>query len=73
MTGGVLGVCILALIPAILVLHARKHNIEKKLGHSNPLKSWFQNKVWVFGVIILSPILIGLNLYFYIYSKTRGE
>ena len=41
MAGGVFGVFILALIPAILVLCARKHNIEKKLGHSNPLKSWF--------------------------------
>ena len=41
MAGGVFGVFILALIPAVLVLCARKHNIEKKLGHSNPLKSWF--------------------------------
>ena len=73
MTGGVLGVMILAFIPAILAFYARKHNLEKKLGHSNPLKSWFQNQIWLYGALVLSPILIGFNLYFYIYSKVGGN
>ena len=68
-TGGVFGVFILAIIPTILVHYARKHDIEKKLGHSNPLKSHFQSKLWIYAILIIAPLMIIANLYFYIYQK----
>lgn len=72
-TGGVFGVFILAIIPAILVCYSRKHDIEKKLGHTNPLKSFFQHRAWVVAILVIAPLMLIANLYFYIYGKIHKE
>ncbi len=69
-TGGILGVFILAVSPAMLVCYARRHNIEQRVDQANPLRSSFQSPLWIYLVLCLSPALVALNLYFYIYGKT---
>jgi Mn2+/Fe2+ NRAMP family transporter len=60
-TGGVCGVIIMMILPALMVLKARKQcPLDPK---SNPYKSMFFNNVFAYLIAILGIVIIPYNLY----------
>ena len=68
-TAGMVGVLILGL-KGVLIHYAWKHEIERKLGHSNPLKSYFQHQAWIYAVLIITLLLLLANIFLYFYKMT---
>lgn len=67
-SAGMVGVLILGM-KGILVHYARKHDIERKVGHPNPLKSYFQHKAWIYVVLIITGLLLGANIFYFSYRQ----
>lgn len=61
-TGGVGGACVLLVIPATLVLNARKLDMEEKAGMENQNKSQF-GAAWIIVVLTWALVTICTTIY----------